>query len=67
MIPKKLIVLLALLMVSTFAIGQAISSNGGSIQGTITDPSGAAIPSATITVSSPDTGYTHTFKSNSAG
>ncbi len=49
------------------AHGQAISQNGGSIQGTITDPSGAAVPGASIVISSPETGYSHTLKSDSAG
>lgn len=49
------------------AMGQAISTNGGSIQGTITDPTGAVVPGATIVISSPDTGYSHTMKTDSAG
>lgn len=53
--------------ISVFAIGQAVSSNGGSIQGTITDPSGAVIPGATVIITNPDTGYTHTLKTDSAG
>ena len=64
---KKVLALLVLVAASTLGYGQAVSTNGGSIQGTITDPSGAAIPGATITISSPDTGYTHTFNTNSAG
>ncbi len=49
------------------AFGQAISVNGGSIQGTITDQSGAIIPNAQITVSNPETGYTHSLQSDSSG
>jgi hypothetical protein len=40
-------------------LGQAISVNGGSIQGTITDQSGAIIPNAEITVTNPETGLGH--------
>ena len=47
--------------------GQAISTNGGSIQGTITDPSGAAVPQAIIVVKGTDTGEIKTLKSDSAG
>src|SRR5581483_5496927 len=36
---------------------QAISTNGGSIQGTVTDPSGAVVPGAQITISNSDTGF----------
>ncbi len=49
------------------SFGQAISTNGGAIQGTITDNSGAAIPGATVVVTSPDTGYTHTLKTDGSG
>lgn len=54
-------------LTSALAHGQAVSSNGGSIQGTITDNSGAAIPNATVVVSSPDTGYTHTLQTDGSG
>jgi uncharacterized surface anchored protein len=64
---KKSLLFVALLSISAFAIGQAVSSNGGSIQGTITDPSGAVIPGATVTISNPDMGYTHTLTTDSAG
>jgi hypothetical protein len=46
---------------------QAVSVNGGSIQGTITDPTGAAVPNATITIKGTDTGLTKTLTSDSAG
>ena len=47
--------------------GQAISQNGGSIQGTVTDPSDAVIPGATVTISSSETGYMKVLNSDSAG
>jgi hypothetical protein len=59
--------LLALMAVSTFAMGQAITTSGGAIQGTITDPTGAVVPGATIVVTDPSTGYTHTLKTDKAG
>ena len=46
---------------------QAVSTNGGSIQGTITDNTGAAIPGATVVISSPDTGYSHTLRTDGSG
>ena len=62
---------LALLPVSSCltpnAGAQAVSTNGGSIQGTITDSSGAAIPNATVVVSNPDSGYTHTLQTDNSG
>jgi hypothetical protein len=59
--------LLALMTISTFSYGQAISQNGGSIQGTITDPSGALVSGATVVIADPATGYTHTLKTDKAG
>ncbi|MBS1813794.1 MAG: TonB-dependent receptor [Acidobacteria bacterium] len=47
--------------------GQAISVNGGAITGTVTDNTGAVVPNASVKVTSPDTGYTNTVTSNSAG
>jgi hypothetical protein len=49
------------------AYSQAISTNGGSIQGVVSDPSGAVIPNAEITITSPDTGYVRVLTSDSAG
>jgi hypothetical protein len=67
---RSLIVAMALggiVLPMQVAVGQVVSTNGGSIQGTITDPSGAAIPNAAITITSPDTGYSRTLTSDSAG
>lgn len=47
--------------------GQAISVNGGAITGTVTDNTGAVVSNATVKVTSPETGYTTTVTSNSAG
>ena len=49
------------------AHSQAISTNGGSIQGTVTDPSNAVIPHATVIIADPATGYSHTMTTDSAG
>jgi hypothetical protein len=64
---KKLVSIFALLIAASPAFGQAISSNGGSIQGTVSDPTGAAIPGASITVSNPSTGFTRSLQSDGAG
>jgi hypothetical protein len=45
----------------------AQSINSGDIRGTITDPTGAVIPGATVTVLNNDTGVSLTFTSNGAG
>lgn len=55
----------ALLSPAVFA--QAISVNGGSIQGTITDPSGAAVGGAAVSISSPDTGFKRDLTTDKSG
>ncbi len=39
----------------------------GTLRGTVTDPQGAVVPGATVTVNNPNTGVTKTVKSNSDG
>jgi Carboxypeptidase regulatory-like domain len=65
---KKLFALIALLFVTALAgYGQATSVNGGSIQGTITDPTGAVVPDATVTITGTDTGSVKAVTTDSAG
>jgi Carboxypeptidase regulatory-like domain len=65
---RKLLTLVALLFITALAgYGQAISVNGGSIQGTITDVSGAVIPNAVVVIKGNDTSSTKTLKSDSKG
>jgi hypothetical protein len=46
---------------------QAISVNGGSIQGTITDSTGAVVPGANILLTSKETGYSKSLKTDGSG
>jgi Carboxypeptidase regulatory-like domain len=65
---KKLFALIALLFVTALAgYGQATSVNGGSIQGTITDPTGAVVPDASVTITGTDTGSVKVVTTDSAG
>ncbi len=65
---KKLFgLVLVIVALTSMSIGQAISVNGGSIQGTITDSSGAVVPNATVTVLGTDTGSSKTLTTDSAG
>jgi len=55
---------LAILCASSLLWGQAITS---SITGTVTDPSGAVVPGASVTVSDPSLGVTRRTVTNGAG
>jgi hypothetical protein len=55
---------LAILCASSLLRGQAITS---SITGTVTDPSGAVVPGASVTVSDPSLGVTRRTVTNGAG
>jgi Carboxypeptidase regulatory-like domain len=55
----------ALLCLPTAALAQ--NTNSGEIRGTVTDPSGAAVPGVTVTVTNTDTGVTTTLTTNDAG
>jgi hypothetical protein len=64
---KRLLSILVILFAAvTISYGQ-VSQNGGSIQGSITDPSGATVPDATVTVLSVDTGTSKAVTTDKAG
>ena len=48
----------------TFAFGQSATT---SLHGTISDPKGAVVPEATVTIANPATGFTRTMKSDNQG
>src|SRR6266576_2924573 len=47
--------------------GLAQNTNSGEIRGTVSDPSGAAIPNAKVTALNIDTGVSHDYYTNGAG
>ena len=47
--------------------GQVVSTNGGSIEGIITDPTGAIVPGATIMIADPDLGYARMLVTDRGG
>lgn len=59
--------LLALIAALALASLPSQAQYGASLQGTITDPSGAVIPGATVTLTDKDTNRTLTAQSNGAG
>jgi hypothetical protein len=52
---------------SALAFTAQAQSNSGSISGVVTDPSGAVVPGATITVENPVSGYLRTAKTDATG
>ena len=55
------------LVASVMSYGQAVSVNGGSIAGTITDSTGAVVANAPVTILGTDTGFTKSITTDSAG
>ncbi len=55
-------------LASVLGAGSAVAqSNSGSVSGLVSDPSGAVVPGATITVSNPGSGYTRNVRTDAAG
>jgi len=61
----RMAVMVAVVMVAACA-AQA-QSTSGSVNGTVTDTTGAFIPGATVTISNPVSGYTHTTTVDASG
>ena len=59
----SLLLMLSLVLLSTAAYGQETAS----IVGTVTDPSGAAVPSAKVTITNTDTGLVRPTTTNATG
>jgi len=65
---KRLLgLVLVLFAISALGFGQIVSVNGGAIQGSITDSSGAVVPNAKVTIKGTDTGFTREIMTDSAG
>src|SRR3989440_4709680 len=60
-----LILCSAISVASVFVDAQAL--NAGTVTGVITDPNGAVVPNATVTISNPLTGYTRTANTDADG
>ena len=66
-ISRLMVGLLALGALLAFAAGAAFGQSAGNLGGTVTDPTGAVIPGAKVTISNPVSGYTRATTSDSAG
>ena len=63
----KLRTILCAAVLAILAITAAAQTETGQITGTVTDPSGAGIPGATVTVRSTGTGTTRTVTTSADG
>jgi hypothetical protein len=59
--------LIILLVLCSPGFAQSISSGSGTVRGTVLDPTGAAIPGATVQISNPVSSYSRTTQSDSHG
>lgn len=65
---KRLLgLVLVLFAVTALGFGQAISVNGGAIQGSITDSSGAVVPNVKVTIRNSGTAQTRVITTDSSG
>ena len=64
---KFLLAMFVLILSAGVSFGQAISDNGGAIQGTITDQTGAVLPNASVVITNPETGFSKSVQADSAG
>jgi hypothetical protein len=55
------------LAATPMSFGQVVSTNGGSIEGLITDSSGAIVPGAKVVIADRDSGYSKTVVTDKAG
>src|SRR5438270_6014521 len=62
--PKIVASLLTILTLSTFLLAQTATT---SLRGTVTDPKGAVVSGASVTLSDPATGFSRTTKTDSQG
>ena len=64
---RRILSWLFVYLFSALAFTAHAQSNSGSISGVVTDPSGAVVPGATITVENPVSGYLRTAKTDATG
>ena len=64
---RKLLYIGLAALLSMGVVSHVFAQSTGTIRGTITDPSGAAVPNATVTATATNTGLTRTAASNESG
>ena len=64
---RRLMILLAALFIAIPGLAWGQARTEGQLSGTVTDPSGAILPNATLTITQASTGFTTTVTSTSTG
>jgi hypothetical protein len=64
---QELLVVLMVVLVSVLSASAQTTISTGSIQGTVSDPSGAVLSGAKVTITNKGTAQTNTFETNAAG
>lgn len=64
---SRFVNLLVALTLSTAGLFGQAEIGGATVGGTVSDPSGASVPGAKVTLSSPDTGFTRAVETTGAG
>lgn len=64
---RKLLQLVLCLVITTVAAFAQAEIGGATLNGTVTDPTGAAVPNAKVTITSTETGLTRSMETNSTG
>jgi len=62
MIPRRVMLFSVLLLVLVVSASSAWAQFTSGIEGTVTDPTGAVLSGATVTIKSEDTGASQTFQ-----
>src|SRR5579863_9555207 len=66
MIVRSCALLLALTLAASATFAQ-VSTGSGTVTGTVTDPTGASVPGATVTIANPVSGYTRSVTTGDDG
>src|ERR1700753_3317331 len=63
----RALLLLAVAAASVAPVAAQSLGSAGTVTGTVTDPNGAVVPNASVTIANPVTGYTRTVNSGTDG